>query len=45
MLNPAQKIDLKSVLLLVDGDKIKVGTPTVAGANVGATVVEHIQGR
>lgn len=39
------KIDLKSVLLLVDGDKVQVGTPTVAGANVGAKVVEHIKGK
>ena len=39
-----KKLELKSVLLLVDGDKVKVGTPTVAGANVGAKVVEHIKG-
>jgi len=39
------KIDLKSVLLLVDGDKVQVGTPTVAGANVGAKVFEHIKGK
>jgi large subunit ribosomal protein L21 len=39
-----KKMDLKTVLLLVDGEKVKVGTPTVAGANVGAKVVDHIKG-
>jgi large subunit ribosomal protein L21 len=43
-IEPGKKIDLTSVLLLADGDTIKVGTPTVAGANVGAKVVEHIKG-
>ncbi len=43
-IEPGKKIDLNLVLLLVDGDKIKVGTPTVAGANVAAKVVEHIKG-
>lgn len=41
---PGKKVELKDVLLLADGDKIKVGTPTVAGASVGAKVVEHIKG-
>ena len=32
------------VLLLADGDKVKVGAPTVSGAKVTATVVDQIKG-
>ncbi len=32
------------VLLLADGNTVKVGTPTVGGASVQATVVEHFRG-
>ena len=32
------------VLLLADGDMVQVGAPTVAGAKVQATVVEHFRG-
>ncbi|RME87103.1 MAG: 50S ribosomal protein L21 [Anaerolineae bacterium] len=39
-----KKIDLENVLLLVDGDDVTVGTPTVSGAKVSATVVEHFKG-
>ena len=35
---------LKEVLLLADESGVKVGTPVVAGAQVVATVVEHIKG-
>jgi large subunit ribosomal protein L21 len=38
--NVGDVIDLK-VLLTVDGEKIASGTPTVAGAEVKAEVVEH----
>ncbi|HMN11436.1 MAG TPA: 50S ribosomal protein L21 [Bellilinea sp.] len=38
------KYTLEDVLLLVDGDNVEVGTPTVKGANVKATVAEHIKG-
>lgn len=31
------------VLLFVDGDTKKVGTPTIAGATVTGTVVDHIK--
>jgi large subunit ribosomal protein L21 len=37
--------DLDQVLLVSDGEEIKVGTPTVDGATVKATVVEHFKGR
>ncbi len=35
------EISLGEVLLVAGGDATKVGTPTVAGASVTATVVEH----
>ena len=43
-LEPGKSIDLDSVLLLVNGDNITVGSPTVKGAAVKATVVEHFKG-
>jgi len=36
-----QEITLGSVLLLSDGSKTTIGTPTVAGAVVKAEIVEH----
>ena len=41
---PGQPVNLESVLLLVDGEQVSVGTPTVTGAKVDATVVSHIKG-
>lgn len=41
---PGQPVDLERVLLLVDGDKVSVGTPVVTGAKVSATVVTHFKG-
>src|SRR5664279_1194996 len=41
---PGTSIDLKDVLLLVNGDAITVGAPVVLGASVKATVVEHFKG-
>jgi large subunit ribosomal protein L21 len=38
-------IDLDQVLLVADDDDVKVGTPTIKGANVKATVVEHFKGK
>ncbi len=35
---------LTEVLLLADDAGVKVGTPVVAGAQVVATVVEHVRG-
>ena len=32
------------VLLVADGNNVKVGTPTVLGVKVQATVVEHFRG-
>ena len=37
-------IDLKTVLMVVDGAEVAVGTPTVAGASVAAEIVEQTRG-
>ena len=39
--NEGDKVTFDKVLLISDGDKVKVGTPTVKNAKVEATVVEH----
>lgn len=39
-----EKIELSRVLLLSDGEKVTLGTPTVAGATISATVTEHFKG-
>ena len=39
-----EQINLENVLLLVDGDQIAVGAPSVSGARVNATVVAHVKG-
>jgi large subunit ribosomal protein L21 len=39
-----QTISLDQVLLLVDGETIHVGTPTVKVAKVSAKVVDHVKG-
>jgi len=38
------EMDLEHVLLVSDGDDVMVGTPTVKGAKVLATVVDQILG-
>ncbi len=37
------QVDLRA-LLMVDGDQFMVGTPTVSGIQVKATVVDHVRG-
>jgi large subunit ribosomal protein L21 len=37
-------VELDKVLMVVDGDKVTVGTPTVKGAAVKATVAEQVKG-
>ena len=39
-----EKIEISRVLFLSDGEKVMVGTPTVDGAAVSATVAEHFKG-
>ncbi|MBN2695390.1 50S ribosomal protein L21 [bacterium] len=38
------EIDLKEVLLIQDGDDLKVGQPYVDGASVKLVVVRHLRG-
>ena len=40
-LNEGDKVTFDKVLLLSDGEKVKVGTPTVKSAKVEATVIEN----
>ena len=37
-------IELNNVMMMVDGDKVTVGTPQIAGASVAAEVVEQTRG-
>ena len=39
-----QEVAFDRVLLVADGDKVKIGQPVVAGAKVTADVVEHKRG-
>ena len=43
-LEPGEDVKLEGVLLIVDGEEITVGTPTVKGATVKTKVVEHFKG-
>jgi len=40
-----EQIEMENVFLLADGDAVSVGTPTVAGTTVKATVVEQYRGK
>ena len=42
---PGSRLQLDEVLLVSDGDTVKVGSPTVDGAVVVAEVVEHGKGK
>jgi large subunit ribosomal protein L21 len=39
-----EQVEIDKVLMVVDGDKVTVGTPTVDGAAVKATVTDRIKG-
>lgn len=39
-----QQVKLGAVLLVVDGETVSVGTPTVTGATIQATVVGDVKG-
>lgn len=39
-----EQITLGSVLLFVDENEVKVGTPDVAGVKLSTTVVSHVKG-
>ncbi len=39
-----KKLKLDGVLLVADGDNVVIGSPTVSGASVSTTVVDHFKG-
>jgi large subunit ribosomal protein L21 len=39
-----EKFDFERVLLVADEDNVTVGTPTVSGVKVSASVVDHVKG-
>lgn len=39
-----ETVELDRVLLVADGDEVRVGQPTVEGAKVLATVTNHVKG-
>ena len=39
-----ETVELTNVLLIADGDQVKVGTPTIENASVVGHVVEHVKG-
>ena len=43
-IQPGEQFTIEKVLLLVDGEVITVGVPTVKGASVKTTVVDHVKG-
>ena len=42
--NAGDKVTLDKVLLVTSDAGTKVGTPTVSGASISATIVEHTKG-
>ncbi len=44
MLEVGEEVDLERVLLISDGENIKVGTPFIQGAKVEATVLAQVKG-
>jgi large subunit ribosomal protein L21 len=42
--NEGAKVEFNKVLLIDNGGKVQVGTPSVDGAKVAATVISHLQG-
>lgn len=42
--NAGDKVGLERVLMLVDGDDVTIGTPTIGDLLVNTTVLDHIKG-
>lgn len=42
---PGDAMEFGQVLLVADDENIQIGTPTVAGAMVKGTILEHIRGK
>jgi large subunit ribosomal protein L21 len=40
-----EQVQLDRVLMIVDGEKVQVGSPTIDGAAVKATVVDRVKGK
>lgn len=40
-----EQVELTRVLMVVDGEAVKVGNPTVEGAAIRATVTEQVKGK
>ena len=43
-LEVGEKVELDRVLLVADGEEVRVGQPIVEGAKVLATVTDHVKG-
>jgi len=43
-LQVGEEIDMDRVLLIADGENVKVGTPFIKGAKIEATVVAQVKG-
>ncbi|MBL7183186.1 MAG: 50S ribosomal protein L21 [Anaerolineae bacterium] len=43
-LEVGDRVELDRVLLVADGEEVRVGQPTVEGAKVLATVTDHVKG-
>jgi large subunit ribosomal protein L21 len=43
-LEVGEEIDMDRVLLIADGENVKVGTPFIQGAKIQAIVVAHVKG-
>ncbi len=39
-----EKVELTNVLMVVDGDAVKVGTPMIENATIVGHVLEHVKG-
>ena len=39
--NEGDTVELDQVLMIADGDKLKIGSPTVDGGKVTATILSH----
>lgn len=40
-----EAVEINDVLLVADGDEVKVGQPSVDGASVSATVIDQFRGK
>lgn len=43
--NEGDAIELDQVLMIADGDKLKIGSPTIDGGKVTATIKSHGRGK